>query len=77
MSTKKNCGYLFYGDGLHPNHNILIDIGSNMRDLQWHGVKVSDDMYIDEIKKAGIYDWWLRDKLIEEREQKLKRILGE
>jgi len=61
----------------HPNFNILIGIGQNFREFEMRtGIKMKDEDYIKEIKRLGIYDWYMKDKLIDQREQKLKRILN-
>ena len=57
-------------------HNILFKICDEMRDFEMQtGIKLTDKYYIVKIKNAGIYDWYLREKLIEQREKKLVRIL--
>jgi hypothetical protein len=63
---------------MHKNHNIVARICEEFRDLTaFTGLKFSDEEFYKRLKEEGIYEWWIKEKTIEQREKKLKRILGE
>lgn len=57
------------------NEQILSEICDNLRDNEMHGIKMSNDNFIIDLKLNNIYDWYLKKQLLKIRNKKLNRIL--
>jgi len=59
----------------HKNYIIYCRILQDLYDeCHIFGKKITDADYIRNLKYYNIYDWWVREKLKDERKQKIKKI---